>query len=614
MRTRKSVLPDIIPNSYVHYSHQTRSDSNGKVKFLHLRRGNPLLPPRFKYKKVRKAKPYVSVSANGVLHKSANTTEKYNHDVTNSQLLYSIFEQNPQMLESLEREFLPTKAVNGAIDGALRYGDLLLLVSLKEANQTAAMLKSVWSSLYKFIFGIYDKIKHLKPKEAYLLASDLWLQYRYGWRPLFFEIGTLYKVFTEKGVFDTRSSYGLSKVADLDRSFDVTTALNIDGVVKQFQHQVTVKEVTHKAGFNYFNKLDSRNVSGFETLGLSISSLLQTAHELIPFSFILDMFINVGDCIKTLDFKANVSPFNGYLNSRYVVDVKSFKSARTGVSSSGATWSVSSSWEHGDLRMVTMNFVRFYRKYVKDSYFEYLPIPSERPKFINGFEDALKDGDFWPYDNMVDFNVWHTDDDGKKIFIIDENVTHISAYPRSHPVYFTQRWYNYTYEGKEYNKSVLVVEPFPKEMQEKDFGGPLFDDEANNAIIRQFLENRIVNGVYQGEYVDGRYLTPEQSLDKAGLYNSFLRVIFNDAGKHVVAYNNHWPTKPRYLIPPFTERETYNYHSTSVTTEAFSGVYLERELKENFEFNMTADLDLTKSQTADLLIFGQRLVSAMTVK
>jgi hypothetical protein len=83
--------------------------------------------------------------------------------------------------------------------------------------------------------------------------------------------------------------------------------------VFNLDHEVSVKVKGVKSGFTYYL---SRDNNVFDRLGLHLNSILNTAWELIPFSFILDWFVGIGDWLAS-QTSEKVEPANSY-DTRFI--------------------------------------------------------------------------------------------------------------------------------------------------------------------------------------------------------------------------------------------------------------------------------------------------------
>jgi hypothetical protein len=151
---------------------------------------------------------------------------------------------------------------------------------------------------------------------TYKILSDVWLEYRYGWRPLIGEVKSLKKALTVVNPAGIKSAYGVSKSEDpIEGPIDLglSTVNSPDGVQFVYRSFIDTTNVrTSKVGFNYLNTASSRNDSWMAILGLDVESLLSTAWEMIPFSFVVDMFFNIGSILQVQNSSDQVSSFNSY--------------------------------------------------------------------------------------------------------------------------------------------------------------------------------------------------------------------------------------------------------------------------------------------------------------
>lgn len=136
------------------------------------------------------------------------------------------------------------------------------------------------------------------------ISAETWLEYSFGWVPLLSDIGaaaeTLARFETESDSNRRRvvSSYGQDSRLNSDQLFDsVTSGL---ARLRYFRRivQTSQVDVFYRVGLNY--KFDapygsSRRLA--ELSGFKITEFVPTAWELLPWSFVVDYFSNVGDII-----------------------------------------------------------------------------------------------------------------------------------------------------------------------------------------------------------------------------------------------------------------------------------------------------------------------------
>jgi hypothetical protein len=111
-----------------------------------------------------------------------------------------------------------------------------------------------------------------------------------------------------------KSAYGTSEVRDLSTdpiNLGTVHIQTADGIFT-YKCEFSPSEAYSKVGFNYLNTQSSRNDDWLATMGLDLESLLSTAWDLIPFSFVVDMFLNIGSILQVQNSSEQVDSFNYY--------------------------------------------------------------------------------------------------------------------------------------------------------------------------------------------------------------------------------------------------------------------------------------------------------------
>lgn len=149
------------------------------------------------------------------------------------------------------------------------------------------------------------------PAQLWDLFNSKWLEYRYGWRPLLFDAEDALQAFcerTHKG--DIRNGKARFN-ADITNSTSYTT---VDGPVTVMGSRVLTGSRVYR-GAAYAGIGDLSVKYGIDPL--------VTGWELIPYSFVIDWFLDVGTWIKA------VSPFSGTSFLGSMASVKDTYTSRT---------------------------------------------------------------------------------------------------------------------------------------------------------------------------------------------------------------------------------------------------------------------------------------------
>lgn len=235
------------------------------------------------------------------------------------------------------------------------------LVSLGELGETLRMIRNPAKTLR---LGINDyfatlikrgrRIKHRRPRIIRDIAAGTWLEYSFGWKPLISDIHdgaeALAKALYERPPrkFVSFTSYGRKTTIVGSESS------NTDGEIR---HTFGPEVRTHNVGIKYYGVVGMPQVTdGFDQsqFGVTWSEIIPTVWELIPYSFLVDYFSNIGDIIssysscfadvrwmtkgtcvanesslRTMTLTPNVSPLRQYIVTRRAPGSRCFKVNRT---------------------------------------------------------------------------------------------------------------------------------------------------------------------------------------------------------------------------------------------------------------------------------------------
>jgi len=169
-----------------------------------------------------------------------------------------------------------------------------VLVDIAEMRQLLRMLRDPiqsTSSLLKKIQLGKRGVKDLTSQDAIDYANKLWLQYRFGIRPLVSTVNGVVKAlgnFRKKKRITSRGKYNLKK--------EQLFTGNVPGGIFSFGY-------TEQATDEYFVRTGlviEEITSLSQELGVDASGMLALPWELVPFSFVADWFANVNDFLGAL--------------------------------------------------------------------------------------------------------------------------------------------------------------------------------------------------------------------------------------------------------------------------------------------------------------------------
>lgn len=175
-----------------------------------------------------------------------------------------------------------------------------------ELGKTLRMIKQPARAIQEQLRDYFRKLKKVSPRNSSAqrarALSDAYLELQYGWKPLWGDI---------EGAWETLRRYqsrvnpetivvsGKGEVEETSSPFIGTSSPLGDGGVMRVTYQDLERRVASvriTAGFR-MNRYGSGGVA--EALGLYPENWLPTAWELVPYSFLIDYFTNIGKVIDS---------------------------------------------------------------------------------------------------------------------------------------------------------------------------------------------------------------------------------------------------------------------------------------------------------------------------
>lgn len=159
----------------------------------------------------------------------------------------------------------------------------------------------------------HDVKKHMQNSRKYAMyLSDMWLGTRFGLLPLFSDVRDILNL--SKKVVDTIHipPYYTIRGGSLERSQTTSTATLLISDFRVLIDRTTDTSAGCHVGF-YYNRQVSPIRETLFNFGLDPTQLLRSIWELVPFSFVVDEVINVGDWIESFNPTPDVHPIMGWL-------------------------------------------------------------------------------------------------------------------------------------------------------------------------------------------------------------------------------------------------------------------------------------------------------------
>lgn len=205
-----------------------------------------------------------------------------------------------------------------------------LKLNYEEANRGSLAQKKYLRQYEKLKKKFSESKKDTNPVD---IVSDLWLEWRYAIRPLAFELQSALKALqavVKKGSRQTARGWHKTNPAGTFTT-DIVIDANISGRVSTKRFVST----NFRGGVLY--QIDSDINSILALWGLD--QPLESIWELVPFSFIIDWFFNIGDIIGSWASNPSLSPLSSWLMEEiHIVEETSLEDVWTTNSYFGATF------------------------------------------------------------------------------------------------------------------------------------------------------------------------------------------------------------------------------------------------------------------------------------
>lgn len=215
------------------------------------------------------------------------------------------------------------------------------LVDLAELGKTLKMLKTNTVGFANFLRKKQSQLRkglgrEPTKKEWLDFASGKWLEWRYGWTPLFGTIRGLQAALAKERKSTRKTARGSAfrppQGKDDIRVSNVASGGNGWNYTSDLKLRVTG---TVKAGVLYYSYFALRN-----DLGISLRELPSTAWELVPYSFVADWFFNFGEFLRASTPRAGITILSEWTT---VTKVETYAGTNTvtPVNTTGATYTYS---------------------------------------------------------------------------------------------------------------------------------------------------------------------------------------------------------------------------------------------------------------------------------
>lgn len=201
-----------------------------------------------------------------------------------------------------------------------------------ELSETMRMMRSPLGSLRKSMSGYLHKqqsnaVRYKKRRPGNVKGlqgaiSDTYLEAVFGWLPLISDIKDLEKALTR----DTKAhTMRVNSTGSSEKSTSSSSGLPVYMITSPIGGKINVVEkhsvtVSCKVGVIIGGTNGSPQTLS-EKFGLGLSNFAPTAWELLPWSFVVDYFTNIGDIVNSISIPENKIAWKSF-TYKYVVETR----------------------------------------------------------------------------------------------------------------------------------------------------------------------------------------------------------------------------------------------------------------------------------------------------
>lgn len=186
-----------------------------------------------------------------------------------------------------------------------------LLVSAAEFHKSVATIRRCLTAVWRNLKRVH-RTRRLLVKGSITAASaaSVWLECRYGLRPIFYDV--VAAIDAINAVCDgPRKRFNASvSVDDID---DSIASVQYAGQYAAKANKHAMAELTVRAGAIVEPRLLNRVVVN-DAFGLNLHDIPSSVWEVVPYSFIIDWFIQVGDFIAAWTPRADISILGSWVS------------------------------------------------------------------------------------------------------------------------------------------------------------------------------------------------------------------------------------------------------------------------------------------------------------
>lgn len=198
---------------------------------------------------------------------------------------------------ALQRYYENCASVESVFKGMVFSGELR-----ETLNMLVRPAKALRTGISDYLKTVRKRSRRLNRTQASRIVAQTWLEYAFGWKPLAHDIEDACRALRKsKYAFPIfQMVRGSAHDKEFTDTADINTSFSSFWSIQFTHHRMDDVFVQYRG--NYF--ASSADISGFRLAGFRPTEFFPTIWELIPYSFLVDYFTNIGGIISSLSYWA----------------------------------------------------------------------------------------------------------------------------------------------------------------------------------------------------------------------------------------------------------------------------------------------------------------------